>query len=378
MVMGNSDPGEITVKMVISGEELQGLMGNLPAGASVAVSQTPMLVNVEKGIRTSPTFLSIFKPLLALEAVKSGIKNLLQNSSIMNTYMGAMGKMFGAAVDLLLLPFTPLLNLMMLAMGKLLQWLVTSGLLEAISKGVNRVVDFLKDVGGDLRNIWNDIKNLDMKALLPDIGTLLRDSLGFAVKHPIEAGVLAIVAAIAAAKVANIAGGLLGGGAAGVGGGAAGGAAAGAAGMPLAGVALAAGMLTGGAYVVGKGAQVATDNMWDIIRGKGGSALNVAKGTMAYNIFNPLGMGAALSAYGGAKAIGGIRGLFGGGGGGGGDKSDEMISQQQETNSYLRTIAGSWGTIRQTVTINGAQQPEITAQQLLEQAKMQGLSTSME
>lgn len=98
--------------------------------------------NIQKGMRKAhkdPSFMSIFKPLVALE----GLKALVSNSRVANAYLGGMGKMFSAAIDLLLLPFTPLFNLLMVAMSKLIGWLIDSGVLEWVAEGVDKLVNLM-------------------------------------------------------------------------------------------------------------------------------------------------------------------------------------------------------------------------------------------
>lgn len=383
-MVSEAGDGEIIVKMILSADELEKFIGAAPGGAQVSVTQAPTKVAVEKA---SPAFMSIFKPLVALEAVKVGIKSLVAHSSIANTYLGAMGKMFGAAVDLLLLPFTPLLNMLMLGMSKLIQWLITSGMLEKIHAGVLNVVTFLEDMGENLRNIWRAVRDFNVADLATGIGGSIADIAKFSIQHPIEAAVLAGASALMARGAWRFLFGAPGAGAAGgaAGGGAAGGAAAGAGGGaaaagggivgPLIG---GAALVGGGAYIMGKGAQVATENMLAILRGTGGTAMDVAKGTMAFNIFTPTGLTAALAAGGGAAAIKGIRGLFGGGGGGKQQAEEVQVSLLQEQNQILKGMAGYRpSSIYQDVTIYGTQ-PELIAAEVLEQNKAAGLSTALE
>lgn len=82
-------------------------------------------------------------------------KQLLSNSKVLNTYAQAFGKVFSAAMDMLLLPFLPVLNLMLAGVAKLVAWLITSGYLERMSRYVNEVlVPLMQGVGAGLAHIW--------------------------------------------------------------------------------------------------------------------------------------------------------------------------------------------------------------------------------
>jgi len=118
--------------------------GGMAAGGGGAATSGDLKQqeNIQKGMRKAhkdPSFMSIFKPLVALE----GLKALVSNSRVANAYLGGMGKMFSAAIDLLLLPFTPLFNLLMVAMSKLIGWLIDSGVLEWVAEGVDKLVNLM-------------------------------------------------------------------------------------------------------------------------------------------------------------------------------------------------------------------------------------------
>ncbi|KKM81470.1 hypothetical protein LCGC14_1329540, partial [marine sediment metagenome] len=124
-----------------------------------------------------PSFMSIFKPLVALE----GVKALVSNSRVANAYLGGMGKMFTAAIDLLLLPFTPIFNLLLVAMSKLIGWLVDSGILEWVGEGVQKLVDLFGGFTSWIKLIFTDPKQafIDaLKWLWGQIKTFFSDPLG--------------------------------------------------------------------------------------------------------------------------------------------------------------------------------------------------------
>lgn len=88
------------------------------------------------------------------------------------------------------------------------------------------------------------------------------------------------------------------------------------------------------------------------------------------------GVGAAIGAGGyGAIKLGEKMGWFGGGEAGA--KVDAQLTLQAEANTYLRQMAMNQGNIQQSVTIN-SQQPELVAQQVLDQARAQGMTATME
>lgn len=93
---------------------------------------------------------SVFKSLVQFELMKKALDTIVRNSSVANSYLGAMGKVFGAAMDLLLIPFLPIFNLLLVGLAKLVEWLSRDDVqkaLEKIGKWVmDRIGDFLKVV----------------------------------------------------------------------------------------------------------------------------------------------------------------------------------------------------------------------------------------
>lgn len=70
-----------------------------------------------------------------VEETLSFAQKLLNGSKVLNSIFGTMGKMLSAAVDILLIPFTPLLNMLMLGMTKLLVWMVSNNIPEKLYNG---------------------------------------------------------------------------------------------------------------------------------------------------------------------------------------------------------------------------------------------------
>ncbi len=88
----------------------------------------------------------------------SFFKDLLSQSKLLNTYAQGMGKMFSAAIDILLMPFLPVLNLMLAGMSKLLAWLIDSGYLENMSRIVDQyIVPLLGNIGDGMAKLWGDM-----------------------------------------------------------------------------------------------------------------------------------------------------------------------------------------------------------------------------
>lgn len=147
-----------------------GDVGRMMPGGSSGAGSSP-IAGGHTGSSTNPSFMSIFKPLASLTVIEKMLGGILKNSQILNTYESAMGKTFGAAIDLLLTPFIPLLNLIMVGVSKLVAWLVTSGTLETISKWVQRGTAAIESAVGWLGKIWSDIKNMNVGQLGKDLVT---------------------------------------------------------------------------------------------------------------------------------------------------------------------------------------------------------------
>lgn len=166
-----ANPGEISYigKISLDASELMrvlgmgggagGGVGGGGEGGPTTASDLKTQDNIRKGTTKAhkdPGFMSIFRPLAALE----GMKSLVSNSRVANAYLGGMGKMFSAAIDLLLLPFTPLFNIMMVAMSKLVAWLIDSGVLEWMAQGVDDLVGLFQGAWNTLKDIWDAVKGV--------------------------------------------------------------------------------------------------------------------------------------------------------------------------------------------------------------------------
>lgn len=178
MVVG-SGTEEIVFRVVLDPSDLEklGLVGpGVVAGAGVGggggggvfPTQGQTLPGPgEEGmkVKQDPSFLSIFKPLAALNVIEKSLGGILKHSSIANSYLGAMGKMFGAAIDMLLLPLTPVFNLIMVGMAKLIQWLMSSGILDKLYVIFSKAAENISAMASWLQDIYHAIKDLNVGKL---------------------------------------------------------------------------------------------------------------------------------------------------------------------------------------------------------------------
>jgi hypothetical protein len=325
--------------------------------------------NIRKGMgkaHKDPSFMSIFKPLVALE----GVKALVANSRVANAYLGGMGKMFSAAIDLLLLPFTPIFNLLMVAMSKLIGWLIDSGVLEWVAEGVEKLVDLFggfvnwvkllftdpgKAIMDAIKWLWSQIKAFFKDPIgslgkIAQVGIAGAGVLGAAAMMPVIGG--PIRAGLGA--VAGGIGGMLGfgrgrgGGGGGapvpVGGGGGRGLRMGGMGRMLGGGALMAGGLLGGQALGQQGGTMGTLGRIGGMGMMGAGAGLMFGGPMGAAVGGGIGLGVgALDQTLLGGKIGnflGMGGKGGGGGGGGGGKIAENIknvgTQNVTFNIYVK------------------------------------------
>jgi len=356
---GTGGAGEINVKLVLSADDFAQVLGRVgfapdqAAGMVGGGGEDRMRgkpVNLEKSIRTSPTFMSIFKPVAALMGVNLGIQGILSQSRVASTYLGAMGKMFGAAIDLLLIPFIPIFNLLMVGMGMLVKWLITSGILDRISEGVLKFMEFVKnDIWPPLQELVEGIKEMNplkVAGAIWDLGTTtIKVWMQSLIKDPLETIAGTLAAMYMLQKVGGVFGVGGGGGRGGAVGGAAGGAAAAKTG--LLGRFAQAAAITGIAGVLSAGPGMADMGWMNILRGKSESALEKARdiGMTVAPFMGPGGqiVSAGATGYGLSKrALGGISGLLRGGG------SNDAGRQQEAA----RQMTNNWNVI-----INEAEDP---------------------
>lgn len=138
----------------------------------------------------------VWKQILLLEGIERGVGGLMRNSQIANTYQAAMGKLFGAAVDALLMPFIPLLNLVVVGMGRLVTWLLNNETWQKLGPLMERVADNLGDVAAGVKSIAEALRS---PGKLPgELGRQAGRAVGYAKEHPVEAAATLITGAVMA------------------------------------------------------------------------------------------------------------------------------------------------------------------------------------
>ena len=243
------------------------------------------LINPTAKKKTDDSSSKVLKTLYSLEKFASAS---LRNSDVMKAYTGAMGKTFGAAMNLLLLPFMPLFNLLLLFMNKMIVWLVTSGVLDkmlqasqSIARGVERLFDLWENFSWSKLGsmIWDGIQEvmgnkvgfgalavggLALAHMMPFIGPLMMMAEGFLIKRGIGMIIGRGAAAAGAAAAGSTAAGATAAGATAAGATAAGGASA-TAGAGLAGGGILAAGLSAlavlGGIAIGVGSQVLASSL---------------------------------------------------------------------------------------------------------------------
>lgn len=221
---GRSAGGEVVVRVVLDPSDLQklgGTLGNGVAGGSGSgpgpgggtdAGARPVKTDIQN---VSPSFMSIFKPLAALTLIEKGIGGMLQHSQVANSYLGAMGKVFGSAIDILLIPFTPILNTLLLFMVQMLPMMVKiseflSILIGKYNEGreaVGGAIGKIPVVGGPLEKAFNFVS--DPATLL--VGAILgRGLIGKAVGSIFKGGATAAAGGAAAGASSAAASGIWG------------------------------------------------------------------------------------------------------------------------------------------------------------------------
>lgn len=129
-------------------------------------------------------FRALFKPLAVLYGIEKVMSGLLRNSTVANTYMGAMGKMFGAAIDILLIPFIPLFNLIMVGISKLIMWLITSGYLEKMTKIMEEVAKNISGMVKWVAEMAKAIKDFDVGKIASLMAVAVKEVVKESVQNP--------------------------------------------------------------------------------------------------------------------------------------------------------------------------------------------------
>lgn len=185
----------VTFTMKIDASDLRRLFGSQggngtiggPAAQALGAAP-PSPTGGDRGAKPQ----ALVKSFALLGIMGVALTGILRNSAMANTYMGAMGKMFGAALDILMIPLIPLFNLLMVGISKLIMWLIQSGYLEKMTKLMQKVADNIVGILKWVREVWMAIKSFDMAKL----AGLIKDAVVNVVKDP--SGAAATVAVTAA------------------------------------------------------------------------------------------------------------------------------------------------------------------------------------
>jgi hypothetical protein len=141
---------EVVFRMVLDPSDLQRVMAAAsPGGPPLAGGPPAGGFTTAGGTRSAdPSFLSIFKPLAALEIIKGGINQIVASSQVTSAYLGAANKVVGAFADLLMAALSPFLNVGLLFMTEILRALIQSGLFtkllawsQALSKDMSKWIN---------------------------------------------------------------------------------------------------------------------------------------------------------------------------------------------------------------------------------------------
>ncbi len=157
--------GQITAALTGGYATLGGRSGQA-AGAGTNASGTTA---AQAASKQQNIFQEILKALSVFDGLKSAWNIIVRNSTVANTYLGAMGKLFGAAIDMLLIPFIPVLNLIMIGLAKLVEWLSRDDVQKKLKEIADYTVKILEKVGdylyksflqfiADAKDFYNDAK----------------------------------------------------------------------------------------------------------------------------------------------------------------------------------------------------------------------------
>lgn len=111
----------------------------LPGGGNLSETEQGLAASSQGG----PGFgvgaiagLAAIAGLKLMQFVINFATNLLKNSQVLNSYFGAMGKVLSAAVDILLMPFIPILNLILATAVRFLAWMVANNIPQKLYNGM--------------------------------------------------------------------------------------------------------------------------------------------------------------------------------------------------------------------------------------------------
>jgi hypothetical protein len=174
---------EVVFRMVLDASDLQRFMAAggavLPGGggghSGGGGGGTGTLV------RPDPSFMSIFKPLAAMELIKVGINELVRSSQVTSSYIDAGRRIFGAFADLIMAALSPFLNVGMLFMTTILHALIQSGLFQklllwsqSLAKDMSKWInDHAPQIEAFIKNVVE--KTGDVFRIIGDVGGFVID-----------------------------------------------------------------------------------------------------------------------------------------------------------------------------------------------------------
>lgn len=142
----------------------------------------------------------MLKHLAGIGVLAGLLKTMVANSQVLNAYQSAMGKTFGAVMDMLMLPLTPIFNLILVGLNKLVIWLISSGVLKKIQNVMEQVAKNIESVAKFFYNLFRHIIKGEWKEAAHMIVQGIKDAIGgiFGSKTKMAAAALTPSMALAA------------------------------------------------------------------------------------------------------------------------------------------------------------------------------------
>ena len=163
--------GGVTFTMQLSPQAIAALRAGQAANATLAPGGQPganaqaQQQSQQQQQQRHGAMMGALKPLVQLYLMHQALLQVARHSAVANTYLGAMGKVFGAAIDMLLLPFVPIFNLILVGLTKLTMWLAESGVLDAMLAAGIRAASMLEGIASWTQRVFGAVRDLDLKEL---------------------------------------------------------------------------------------------------------------------------------------------------------------------------------------------------------------------
>ena len=195
MAEGYPEQTEVRIRFIADTTELEqklkgvggGGGGAAPSGPGARTGDAKERDKEQKRKQSVADVMKNLTPLAKIGSIAAAVAIVASNSTIIKTYNSAFQKIIGAAADTIIAPFLPLINLLMMAMMKILQWIMSSTV-QTILKDISGII---QDVIHYIQDIWNFFKN-PKKAL--------GDAFSTAMKSP--EGMIALIPTLALVAVA--------------------------------------------------------------------------------------------------------------------------------------------------------------------------------